>query len=273
MSLYMKLQGNQCTFGAEEIELVYFVQDTDGPLSNPIDARLWFRTNVPATAGPLVLSDINLDEVGPGIYTGTATYTRYAEPEAGETVGGTSNEWNFDFGLSNALETRSRETLSSHIAGAGDPIDFKGSINVTKEGVEGAEVPRPTSGFSETHYYDPSALTFAFKKALKFCVGKTNEVAFRGYDPGEVMLEAITGSGRGRENVQLSFKFAVSENADDLTVGPITGIEKPGHALVWVSYEVTEQGTGDDKVEIKTPKQVNVERMFEAADFESICGI
>jgi len=65
---------------------------------------------------------------------------------------------------------------------------------------------------------------------------------------------------------EITFRFAVSRNADDLTVGAMTGIEKEGHEYLWVSYETTDS----ESVMIQQPAFAYVEKVYETLDFDTL---
>jgi len=153
--------------------------------------------------------------------------------------------------------------------------DNNGFINVKSDGtVEGVEVPIPSFGFSLTKFIPLSAFTAAYQNAVGGCVKRTNASVFWGHAAGTVLLDQVTGSGRGQTKVEITFRFQVSPDAFGLKVGKgpnaITGINKPGWHYLSVTYEEGVDANGKHLV----PKPIGVEvgPVFYTADF-SVLGL
>ena len=83
---------------------------------------------------------------------------------------------------------------------------------------------------------------------------------------GECLFLGASGSQRGiGEDWELSFRFAGSPNASNLSVGPITGITKLGWEYMWIRYEDVEDF--DAAQLVKRPTSVHIEQVYEYADF------
>jgi hypothetical protein len=83
-----------------------------------------------------------------------------------------------------------------------------------------------------------------------------------------VLFQGASGSQRGQEDWEITFSFAASPNATDLTVGDITGIEKKGWEYLWVRYADAE----DEETLIKQPVAAYVEQVDEYGNF-ALLGI
>ncbi len=83
---------------------------------------------------------------------------------------------------------------------------------------------------------------------------------------GEVLFLGASGSKRGKEDWEITFKFAASPNITGLTVGPITGIAKRGWDYLWVRYLDDE----DSFQIIRRPVAAYVERVYEFGNFADI---
>ncbi|WP_146370269.1 hypothetical protein [Symmachiella macrocystis] len=189
----------------------------------------------------------------------------YGVPEASE---GDGVDYTFDTGGGTAHLTQSLETLGSYAAPGYSAPDFGGAIGVTPDGVNGVDVAVPVYHFSETHRFPPSAVTEDYKNTLADLTGCQNSTTFRGRERGEVHFEGAAGSQRGQEDYEIAFKFAVSPNATNLTVGPVTGIDKGGWDYLWVRYIDKEDASS--KSLIKYPAAVYVERVKEFAEFAGL---
>lgn len=149
-------------------------------------------------------------------------------------------------------------------------IDNNGFINVKEDGsVEGVEVPVPSFSFSLTRFISLPDFTTAYQNAVGNCVKRVNNAHFRGHATGTVLLDQATGSGRGQAKVEITFRFSVSPDAT-LSVGSISGINKPGWHYLSITSEQQLNAAGDKLV--PTPIGVEVGPVFFTADF-SVLGL
>jgi len=75
-----------------------------------------------------------------------------------------------------------------------------------------------------------------------------------------------SGSKRGDDEWEITFRFAASPNVTGLTVGDITGVDKKGWEYLWVRYSDAE----DQKVLVKQPTAVYVEKVYESGSFAGL---
>ena len=144
-----------------------------------------------------------------------------------------------------------------------------GAISVDSEGnVNGIDITMPVMNFSETHYFRASKVTTAYKKRLAELTGTVNNGKFKGYAPGEVLFLGASGSRRGKhsdDDWEITFRFAVSPNRENLKIGDLTIKEKLGWDYLWVRY--ADEVSSDQKSLVKKPESAYVERVYQAADF------
>ena len=126
----------------------------------------------------------------------------------------------------------------------------------------------PIYSFSETHYIDVDSLTGGYKAALFRLTGKVNDGVFRGFQAGEVLFQGASGSQRGEEDWEISFKFAASQNAVGIQIGELWPINKKGWEYLWVRYADDEDEEANAIV--KKPIAVYVERVYDSADFSDL---
>ena len=84
--------------------------------------------------------------------------------------------------------------------------------------------------------------------------------------PGEVLFLGASGSQRGEDDWEITFRFAASPNVTGLTVGPITGIAKRGWEYLWVRYSDAE----DQHVLVKQPIAAYVEKVYDEGNFAGL---
>ncbi len=59
-------------------------------------------------------------------------------------------------------------------------------------------------------------MTGAYKSTLFFLTACVNSDGFKGFAPGEVLFLGASGTQRGQEDWEITFKFAASPNATGL---------------------------------------------------------
>jgi len=148
----------------------------------------------------------------------------------------------------------------------GTPADLYGTIGYDGDKVNGCDVVTPVWKRTELWYFaDADLLESAWFNAT----GKVNSDSFRGYAPGELLFEGVTGNKRSPQApYALTFKFAASPNQTGLTVGGITGIDKDGWDLLDVFYGEVLDTPSHSK--IKTPLQVTIQQVYETVAFSTL---
>ena len=260
-----KIDSRQVTDG-QSAELVYTIAGT----ADEAAAIAALKAAAPATLGglkrqPVSVEPVHVDTANPGtcIWTGTANYApfeRQEPPQTGDSV------YNFDTGGGTQHITQSLQTIARYPSGTAP--DFKGAIGVTPDNVEGVDIAVPVFNFSETHYVPVAQVTSAYKAAIFQLTGKVNSAAFKGFAAGECLFLGASGSRRGAEDWEITFRFAGSPNRTGLAVGAITGIAKKGWEYLWVRYADTEDTASHTLV--KSPLGAYVERVYEEGNFSAL---
>ncbi|MBN4052529.1 hypothetical protein JYT82_00275 [bacterium AH-315-K20] len=98
--------------------------------------------------------------------------------------------------------------------------------------------------------------------------GKVNNGVFRGFAAGECLFLGASGSKRSDSDWEISFRFAASPNATNLTVGDITGIAKKGWEYLWVRYADAVDDTA--KALVKKPSAAHVEQVYDSGNFAAL---
>jgi hypothetical protein len=231
------------------VELYFIVSGT----SSEIDARdsLLANAAVPATynAGVITglsggntvylqLRQVDLEETMPGSWLATCAYGLFILkrfPMTGEVY------YNFDTGGGTQHVDYGLATTGSYKPGGGAADeDFKGAINVSGDGanatIGGLDITVPVFNWSETWYMLSTVVTAAYKAALFNATGKMNLNSFKGFNQGECLFLGASGSQRGRDDFEITFKFASSPNVSNLQIcgGAITVATKRGWDYMWV---------------------------------------
>jgi len=109
-------------------------------------------------------------------------------------------------------------------------------------------------------------VTPAYKATLFALTGRVNDGTFKGFAAGECLFLGATGSKRGSGDWEITYRFAASPNATNLTLGDITGINKKGFEYLWVRYEDVEDTTA--KALVKRATAVYVEKVYLDGDLD-----
>ena len=105
---------------------------------------------------------------------------------------------------------------------------------------------------------------------MRELVGKVNSTTFFDHAAGEVLFVGCSGRARSAADWELNFRFEVRPNKTGLTIGDISGIDVDGWDVLWVHYKRSTDGATHKY--IRTPSQVNIERVYERADLAGELG-
>jgi hypothetical protein len=243
-------------------EIAYKIRGTSDP--DAAYAALVAAAPASVTVDGITLAKrvFTVDYVDEQIFDGTVTYSKKSldneELQAGEssyqfeTGGGTKQ-------VSYAIATTKYPASAPDMANA---------VNFDGEKINGVEVQAPVFNFSETHVLPAASVTGAYKLALFNATGKVNSGSFKGFAQGEVLFLGASGSKRGDDDWEISFRFAASPNATGLVVAGISGIAKKGWEYLWVNWckEV------DSPTNALKPKAqgVYVQQVYEYANFATL---
>ncbi|MCE5327907.1 MAG: hypothetical protein LLG01_15985 [Planctomycetaceae bacterium] len=248
------------------VELVYILAGTD----NDTVAKAHVEGNTADTYQGLTRQSISLDPEWAdtatfnGRWTVTVRYGVRQPAEVGESA------FSFDTGGGTQHITQSISTIHKYAPAGKVAPDFKGAVGVSHENVDGVDITVPVYNFSETHYLADSAVTAAYKVTLFTLTGKTNSALFKGLAAGECLFLGASGSKRGAEDWEITYKFAASPNKTGLTIGDITNIDKKGWEYLWVRYVDAEDANA--KTIVKKPQAVYVEKVYDEGNL-ALLGI
>ena len=180
----------------------------------------------------------------------------WGNPDA-PTNNSAENTISFDTTGQTAKITQSRGTTSYAPAGATAP-DHRGAIGVTANGVEGVDVPIPALSISITRTLPAAVMSLAYVNRLADMTGDYNNGTFMGRPMGEVRFDGASGTQPAPgADVPVTFKFSISPNLTDYTIGTIENIEKLGWQYLWVEYEEVHDTAADRMA--RRPIAVHVE--------------
>jgi len=254
-----KWDSRQTTLGDDaSVELRYVILGT----SDDVEAHEALLAESPTLYGGLVRQSSHIEPISDDAWEGSIRYGIQQPHETGDS------SFQFDTGGGSQHITQSLGTVHSYAPPGKTAPNFRGAVGVTQDSVEGVDITVPVYNFSETHYLPVTAVTGAYKMALFSLTGTVNNAGFKGFALGEVLFLGSSGSLRGHEDWEVSFKFAASPNATGLVIGDITGIEKKGWEYLWVRYSDAEDVSA--KVLVKRPVAVYVEQVYPYGNFAGL---
>ena len=240
------------------VEIAYHVHDVDDA-----DAAMTAAlAAVPTTSGGLQRRSLELEErVAERTWRVLARFSeRDIPPETGEST------YSFDTTGGTQRITQSLQTINRY--GPAASADLGGAIGFDGEKVQGADITVPVFSFQETHYLANSTVDNTFKGKVFSLTGKVNNGSFKGMAAGECLFLGASGTKRGEEDWEITFRFAGSPNKTGLTVGDITGIDKKGWEYLWVQYGDAVDATVNRL--IQKPVAVYVEKVYDTGDFSEL---
>lgn len=205
----------------------------------------------------LVYQNYKIEHEGNGLWIGTVNYLRRAPQFTFDTTGGKQH-------ITQALSTTRYPDSSAQ-----NPApDCKDAIGVRGDRVEGVDIVVPQFAFSETHVFQASQITVDYVTKLFKLTGHTNDAPWtstQGYefDTGEALFLGASGTQRGADDVEITFKFLGSPNVGDISIGDIFVDQKSGHDYLWTMY-----GDADDRsVLVQQAIGVYVATVYHDGDF------
>ena len=257
VTVHEKWESRETTEGSSpSIDLVYVVRGTNDDLT----AKSALESASPVLYDGLVRQSLHIERVAETVWEGSVRYGLKEPPETGDST------FQFETGGGTTHITQSLSTSGKYAPPGKTAPDFKGAIGAANDSVEGTDVTVPVYNFSETHYIPVANVTGAYKATLFALTGKVNNASFKGFAAGEVLFLGASGSQRGQDDWEITYRFAASPNVTGLQVGDITGIDKKGWEYLWVRYADAE----DQNVLVKRPIAAYVERVYESGDFSQL---
>jgi hypothetical protein len=209
--------------------------------------------------------NVELTEAGFKLYIARANYGR-TNPAVGSvrfsftTTGGTFHI------------QASRQTVGIYSTTT-SPENFGQLINVRRNqdqwDVQGADIVIPALKMTYVVRQPAGFVDENFARLMASITGTVNAAAWRGFQPGEVLFLGAEGSQGTDAETEVTYHFAAEKNLSGLVIGAISGIQKDGHDLLWLTWEdeVTPEGLPALK-----PRTVYVERVYERVNFAALFG-
>ncbi len=256
---------DQSTDGSRSITRPWFVRGA----TSEAEAIAAVATEAPSIVDGLPLTHVSVDERVKDGYECEANYRSVKPPEPPAT---NSSQFNFEIATA---PTRIVVPLSAQTvypsAGLPAPADSdRWLIGQQGDGSppEGVEVFEPNASFSETHWLPAASMTETYLRTILRIVGKISNASFRGWDAEEVLCTGVSGTKRGADDWEVSFRFGVKEHQSGMTVAGISGIDKKGWQFLWPRYEL--KMDGDAFILSNVVEYIVVADVFRTAAFSGL---
>jgi len=241
---------------------------TTNPGTSPTVARALALAYSATMYSNLYRSKLDVTDIGNGgVWDVDVTYgpRQKKEPEEGDF------KWNFTTSGGTKHITQAKAHVSSYVPATETAVDHKGAIGITEDGsVEGTDVPDRAFKWTETWQLLLADYSFTYAGVLDVLTGTVNDAPFRGKAAGTVLFEGAEGGQSSKDPLllEVTYHFAYSPATSGETIGAITGIAKGGWEYLWVEYAAADGGAA--KRLARQPKQVNIDRVIDSADFSTL---
>jgi hypothetical protein len=190
--------------------------------------------------------------------------------------------WSFDTTGGTTHINASRSITGHYVASGVTSVTPGGAIGDDGKGqVNGCDIVAPACRFEVVNTYtlsafSPSSLMAAYRltgkgnsSSLTVTVGVGKSFTFA---TGEALFAGVRANYDPRSgNVQIYCTFLGSANASSISIGDVSGIDKPGHDYLEVKSEDKKDETSGKM--IKTVSEVIIHRVYEFVNLNGICGL
>lgn len=252
---------SQTIGAAPSAELIYKIWNTE----DEAEVKAKLLATAPASYLGLQIGDWTIEPDGQ-VWTATVPYV--------------DKSINDKFSLSLAGGTAHISTALEHIAeygpGPNPPPGFAGAIGVNGDTVEGVDIGIRAFAFTITRYLSNAAID-AFVDDMYTKSWNSNSAVVSLAVDGLAMTFQIgeliykDGSAVPRENAddwEIILNFAAEPNTTTLSVAGIGPIIKKGWEYLWVRHVDDEDQ--DAKQLVRKPDSVHIEKVYEAADLNTL---
>lgn len=234
-------------FGPEDdTECAKYIYSTFPPIRNfPVS---------PTETTALFIGTVHASNPIDNHWTVTITYTL---PQGNEAKDYGYIQYGFESGGDTVHITQSYSVRSSAArTGSGlTPPDWGGAIGVSKNGVEGVDVPARGLRFNITGFFVPGDFATSLAKTWGDLAGYCNNATFLSFAAGEVMFLNCAGQGEQYKVIPIQFNFLHKQNLNGVTDPGFSALYAYGHDVI--DYQYRDVVNGDYTVQRPTFRYVH----------------
>lgn len=261
MPQVIELHEDKKVIDGERIEIKYAILDA----ADDSEAMVALQNAVPSTLEGLPASEYRLDELIRDEGTGSVNWYAYVVySDDGQNL--STGERSLSVDTSGGTENI-KVSIKTTIYGNKNGVKG-GAINFNGEEVLGVDIFKPAYKFSETHTFDNSVVTSAYRINLYNATGTVNDDNFREFKAGEVLFTGVQMSKTESSKWTLTFNFEARPNEENIKIGDITVDKKKGWEYAWVAFK--KEVAGGAKVIEQRPDRVHIEQVYRETDFSKL---
>jgi hypothetical protein len=178
--------------------------------------------------------------------------------------------WSFDTTGGTVHITQAKEEVRRYPAATAP--DQLGAIAVDGDEVKGVEIVIPAMKINVEYSHPLGVMTLAKAKFLANITGTVNSTPFLTFAPGEVLFLGANGADGTTSDAKVGYQFAMSANADSMTIGAVVGVAKRGWEVAWIRYQDTITSADGKDQPTRVAKYVYVDRVYEVIDMAAALG-
>lgn len=235
----------------------------------------------------LYLDKSQCENIEADLWKFTATYVSEEEKHEQEKENNTPTEptepqWEVDtkgatHHITSSYETRIFGAFGFANGGLYNKNSNAINIRKTKTGydIKGIDVVIPALEITATIIYPRNQINIEWVKNVARATGKTNAIAWRGFDAGELLFKGASIRTAKFATIAVAYSFSASENIGvgaNVMVGDVGPIVKGGHDYMWVEYENTDEVdevTGVQRI-FPRARYAYVEKIYRSFDFAAL---
>jgi hypothetical protein len=236
--------------------------------SSHLTVKSYLMSMTPAVVatfhGILYRNDIQLTQTAYNHWTADIPYGQRQRADRGEWT------WDFDttggsIHITNAKEERARYPAAT-------APNQKGAIAVDANEVRGVDIVIPAMKVNVQYRHPQGIMTLPHAKFLNSITGTVNSTPFLTFAPGEVLFLGARGADGTSSEANVSYQFAMSANAEGLTIGDVVNVNKKGWDVLWIRYKSDVVSIGGSNRPVQIPQFVYVDRVYEEINLAASLG-
>jgi hypothetical protein len=233
-------------------------------------SALYTSPQISTTSGILYRSEISCNQAAYSMWDIDVQYSSV------DNQSGTI-DWDFDTTGGTIHITHSKQAIARYPtttpAADGDAPPTYQAIGLNKDGkIDGTDIIIPVMRFNVTVTHPSGIVSPSFARMIQSVTAKVNSTPWMGWAAGEVLFLGGRGSAGLSTESRMSYAFAISKNATNITVGALTIASKKGHELVWIKYKDTEETVAAVTKPSVAPEFAYVERVYDTFDMAAVLG-
>ena len=246
--------------------MLWMVDGTD----DEIAARNSLLATAPAAYDPYGLGTTSWPMNGLEVETQDADHWTFTVTYEPQTRGGSSNEYSFDTTGGSTHITYNRGVFAKGPQDGRPLTDFKGGINVTKDGPEGVDIVTAQFQWQQTLVISNATVDDTFKNNIRNLTGSVNSATFKGLAAGECLFLGAAGSKTGSlGNWTITYKFASQPNRTNVVINGFATVPTVrGWDYLWVYLE--EQVDTTSQKLILRPYEYEIAIVYPYADLNGL---